>query len=216
MRKNKPRTKKAEPEIKKVDTKVVQPVPEYEPDDWEKGKRRKSKKVKSDARGYSSSWYSKLKFKEDPVGASRLAAKALAAEQIEDLDDARAYLDDSRYDEIDHKTHRTDMEAAMAIIDKMHEDYRMYEAEMMSSVKSPDRSAQCRELAERAATHMEVNAPGVFRAAWKDHATAVRRLQEYIECPETLDSVARLINRTGGSGSRSLARDIREWGFLWN
>lgn len=199
-----------EPKVEKTGPEVNRPVPENEPDDWEKGKRRKTKKVKSDTRGYSSSWYSKLKFREDPVGASRLAAKAMAAEQIEDLDDARAYLEDTRYDEIDHKAHRTDMEAAMAIIDKMHDDYRMYEMEMMSS-PDPGASVVRLELAERTASLLETNAPYGFEAAWRSHVKAVRDLDRYLGCPGTAEDVARLVTTVGGKGSRTLAKDIRLW-----
>ena len=210
VRKSAPKKVTTEPKATKAEPEVNRPVPEYEPDDWEKGKRRKTKKVKSDARGYSSSWYSKLKFREDPVGASRLAAKAMAAEQIEDLDDARAYLEDTRYDEIDHKTHRTDMEAAMAIIDKMHDDYRMYEMEMMSS-PDPGASVVRLELAERTATLLETNAPYGFEAAWRSHVKAVRDLDRYLGCPGTAEDVARLVTTVGGKGSRTLAKDIRQW-----
>lgn len=212
----KKKVQKVEPEVKETETKVVQPVPVYEPDDWEKGKRRKSKKVKSDARGYSSSWYSKLKFKEDPVGASRLAAKALAAEQIEDLDDARAYLDDSRYDEIDHKTHRSDMETGMAIQDKMLEEFHLHEMDMMASPKTIAPTAESRSLAERVATLVEENAPRLFEVSWQDHSSAMRHFHRFLRCPETTDAVARFVIRIGGKGSRTLARDIRLWKSTWN
>lgn len=211
-----PKPQDSEPKTWKAEPEAVRPAPVYEPDDWEKGRRKKTKKVRSNVRGYSSSWYSKLRFRDDPVGASRLAARALEAERIEDLDDARSYLEDTRYDEIDHKAHRTDMEAAMAMIDKMHEDYRMYEMEMMESPKRLDPSSKSRRLAERTADLIETNAPDLFEGSWRDRSAAVRDLHRLLRCPWTKDSVAGLVTRIGGRGSRTLAGDIRRSESTWD
>ena len=200
-----PEIEEAPPDVGMTEPEATRPEPVYEPDDWDRERKRKMRK-RSDARGYSSSWYAKLRFKDDPIAAHRLAVKAMAAEEFEDLSDARAYLRDTRYDEIDHKNHRSEMETAMAIYDKMYDEYRMYEMEMMRSAKP---SPEVRALADRTATLIEANAPELFRMRWDSHAEAVKSFQNYIACSETVDLVARLVNRIGGKGSRTLAREIR-------
>lgn len=76
---------------------------------------------------YSASWYQKLPWKTDPVRASRMAAEAMAIENVEDTSEMKAYLEDSAYDEVDDYYGRDDRSIARAYHKKMWEDMRAQE-----------------------------------------------------------------------------------------
>lgn len=89
--------------------------------------RRKKKNGPKKSMEYSASWYQKLPWKTDPVRASRMAAEAMAIENVEDTSEMKAYLEDSAYDEIDDDYGRDDRSIARAYHKKMWEEMRAQE-----------------------------------------------------------------------------------------
>ena len=245
-------------DVPKDDVPKTDDVPEI------KRTRTKRKKRSGSKNGmeYSASWYQKLPWKTDPVRASRMAAEAMAIENVEDTSEMKAYLEDSAYDEIDDDYGRDNRSIARAYHRKMWEEMRaqeLYENGMYSEKpesetegkpkpkKKPMTKTQKRDLRDGVALGVSAAGLGLSVASLMmtlspkeqadlhslsqlvyDHLRfmdpkglksdfgrtedkAVEAIGRQLLDKQGAETLAKRITATGGKGSRTLAKRIREF-----
>lgn len=243
---------------------VVDDVPKTDDVPEVKRTRTKRKKRSGSKNGmeYSASWYQKLPWKTDPVRASRMAAEAMAIENVEDTSEMKAYLEDSAYDEIDDDYGRDNRSIARAYHRKMWEEMRaqeLYENGMYSEKpesetdgkskpkKKPLTKTQKRDLRDGVALGVSAAGLGLSVASLMmtlspkeqadlhslsqliyDHLRfmdpkglksdfgrtedkAVEAIGRQLLDKQGAETLAKRITATGGKGSRTLAKRIREF-----